>query len=113
VKAFILADLVGGRNPHFKRDGESTKWLKDFVWEVAGKLGYGSIFESAPVDFGGDDHYSFTARHVPSVDIMDLDIDNDVPYWHTPQDTMDKISPKTLAIVGHVVIESVKQLQMK
>ena len=82
------------------------------MWGVAAKLGYGNIFETALTDFGGDDHYSFTARHVPSVDIMDLDF-SDVPYWHTPQDTMDKISPKTLAIVGHVVLESVKQLQLK
>lgn len=113
IKAFILVDLVGGKNPHFRRDGESTKWLKDFVWDVAGKLGYGAIFESASTDFGGDDHYSFTARKVPSVDIMDLDIVHDVPYWHTEQDTMDKISAKTLAVVGHVVLESVKQLQMR
>jgi glutaminyl-peptide cyclotransferase len=113
VKAFILVDLVGGRNPHFMRDGESTKWLKDFVWNVAGKLGYGNVFESRLTDFGGDDHYSFTARKVPSVDIMDLDTANDVPYWHTPQDTIDKISPKTLAIVGHVVLESVNELQKR
>jgi glutaminyl-peptide cyclotransferase len=113
IKAFILVDLVGGKNPHFLRDGESTQWLKDFVWSVAAKLGYGDIFGSAPTNFGGDDHYSFTARHVPSVDIMDLDTQNDVPYWHTAQDTLDKISPKTLAIVGHVVLESVKQLPQK
>jgi glutaminyl-peptide cyclotransferase len=113
IKAFILVDLVGGKNPHFLRDGESTQWLKDFVWGVAAKLGYGDIFGSAPTNFGGDDHYSFTARHVPSVDIMDLDTQNDVPYWHTVGDTLDKISPKTLAIVGHVVLESVKQLPPK
>jgi glutaminyl-peptide cyclotransferase len=80
---------------------------------VSVRLGYGDIFESAPTNFGGDDHYSFTARHVPSVDIMDLDTRNDVPYWHTAEDTLDKIAPKTLAIVGHVVLESVKQLQQK
>lgn len=113
VRAFLLADLVGGRNPHFRRDGESTQWLKDFVWNTAAKLGYGNVFQSEPTDFGGDDHYSFTARHVPSVDVMDLDTQNDVPYWHTPQDTLDKISPKTLAIVGHVFLECVKELQQK
>ena len=111
IRAFILVDLVGGRNPHFLRDGESTRWLKDFVWSTAAKLGYSTIFVSELTNFGGDDHYSFTARHVPSVDIMDLDTQNDVPYWHTPQDTLDKISAKTLGIVGHVVMETVKQLQ--
>lgn len=113
VKAFILADIVGGKNPHFLRDGESTKWLKDMVWNTAAKLGYGAIFESDPTNFGGDDHYSFTARKVPSVDIMDLDTARDVPYWHTPQDTLDKISPKTLAIVGHTILVSVEELQQK
>ena len=111
IKAFILVDLVGGKNPHFRRDGESTQWLKDLVWSVAARLGYETIFENAPTNFGGDDHYSFTARHVPSVDIMDLDTQNDVPYWHTPEDTLDKISPKTLAIVGHVVLETIHELQ--
>ena len=113
VRAFLLADLVGGKNPHFMRDGESTGWLKDFVWGVAGKLGYGEIFGSALTSFGGDDHYSFTARHVASVDIMDLDTVNDVPYWHTPLDTMDKISARTMAIVGHTILESVKGLELK
>src|ERR1700730_6621099 len=113
IRAFILADIVGGRNPHFKRDGESTEWLKGLVWSVAERLGYGNVFVKEPTDFGGDDHYSFTARHVPSVDIMDLDTKNDVPYWHTTQDTIDKISPKTLAIVGHTILETVQTLQKK
>jgi len=112
IKAFILADIVGGKNPHFKRDGESTKWLKDMVWEVADRLGYGKVFVKETTNFGGDDHYSFTARKVPSVDIMDLDF-NDVPYWHKTDDTLDKIDAKTLAIVGHVILESVKEIQSK
>jgi len=110
VKAFLLADIVGGRTPHFRRDGGSTKWLVDLVWGIAAKLGYSQIFLNEPYDVGGDDHFSFTRRKVSSVDIIDLSLD-DVPYWHTPQDTLDKISPKTLAIVGHVLLESVKELQ--
>jgi glutaminyl-peptide cyclotransferase len=112
VKAFILADIVGGKNPHFKRDGESTKWLKDMVWDTAARLGYGDVFVKQLTDFGGDDHYTFTARKVPSVDIMDLD-PNDVPYWHTPEDTLDKISGRTLGIVGHTILASVNEIQRK
>lgn len=112
VKAFLLADLVGGRTPHFRRDGGSTKWLVDLVWGVAARLGYGQIFLNEPFDVGGDDHFSFTKRKVPSVDIIDLSFD-DVPYWHKPQDTLDKVSPKTLAIVGHTLMESVKELQKR
>jgi glutaminyl-peptide cyclotransferase len=114
IKAFLLADIVGTRTPHFKRETYSTKALVDLVWGVAKKLGYGNIFveDSSAVE---DDHQSFLKRHVPSVDVIDLDNGpgGDVYYWHTPQDSLDKISPKTLAIVGHVFLESVKQLQVK
>ena len=114
IKAFLLADIVGTRTPHFKRETYSTKALVDLVWGVAKKLGYGNIFvdESSAVE---DDHQSFLKRHVPSVDVIDLDNGpgGDVYYWHSPQDSLDKISPKTLAVVGHVFLESVKQLQAK
>jgi|SRR5579859_199101 len=114
IKAFLLADLVGTKTPHFKRESYSTKSLVDLVWSVAKRLGYGDIFidQSAPIE---DDHQSFLKRHVPSVDVIDLDNgpNGDVSYWHTPQDSLDKISPKTLAITGHVFLESVKQLQSK
>jgi glutaminyl-peptide cyclotransferase len=112
VKAFILADLVGNRTPKFRRDEASTKWLVDLVWNIAAKLGYGSIFVNETYSVGGDDHFSFTKRNVASVDIIDL-APTEVPYWHTPEDTMDKISPKTLAIVGHTILESVNQLQKR
>jgi Zn-dependent M28 family amino/carboxypeptidase len=113
IRAFLLADLVGGKNPHFLRDAQSTKWLIDLVWGEAAKLGYGQIFLNQQTDIGGDDHFSFKDRKVPVLDVIDLDTVNDVPYWHTPGDTLDKISPKTLAITGHVFLESLKLLQFK
>jgi glutaminyl-peptide cyclotransferase len=114
VKAFLLADIVGTRTPHFKREADSTKWLVDLVWDVAKKLGYGNIFldESAPVS---DDHDPFLKRKVAAVDVIDLQNypGGDIYYWHTPEDTLDKVSAKSLAISGHVFLESVKQLQAK
>jgi glutaminyl-peptide cyclotransferase len=112
IKALLLADIVGGRNSRFRRDDSSTKWLTDLVWEVAARLGYSGLFLNELTGIGGDDHHSFTQRNVPAVDVIDLH-PGEVPYWHTPQDTLDKISAKTLAIVGHVFLESVKQLQSR
>ncbi len=108
IKAFILVDLVGGKNIIFARDNNSTKWLTEIVWKTAGKLGYENIFVNDQQEMQ-DDHLSFTQRNVPSVDIIDLN--HSATYWHTPQDAMDKISAKSLAAVGHVVLETVKQLQ--
>jgi glutaminyl-peptide cyclotransferase len=114
IRAFLLADLVGGRNLHVKKESYSTKSLTELVWAVAARLGYQSVFldQESTIE---DDHLSFLSRKVPSMDVIDLDNgpDGDVFYWHTPQDTLDKISAKNLAIVGHVFLESVKQLQSK
>jgi glutaminyl-peptide cyclotransferase len=108
IKAFLLADIVGSRLLRFKRELNSTKALTDMVWATAARLGYSSIFvnEAAAIE---DDHLSFLKRGVPSVDVIDLEI----PYWHTPQDSLDKISSKSLAITGHLFMESVRQLQTK
>jgi glutaminyl-peptide cyclotransferase len=110
IHAMILADLVGGKNLQLEREHYSTPALVDLIWNNAKRLGYGSIFvnQAMPVD---DDHLSFLQRNVPSADIIDLV--NSAGYWHTPQDTMDKISAKSLGIVGHVILESVRELQTK
>ena len=110
IRAFLLADIVGGRKARFLRETSSTPALVDLIWNTAAKLGYAAIFinESAGAQ---DDHDSFLKRGVPSVDVIGDFTNNG--YWHTPQDSLDKISAKTLAIVAHVFLESVKQLQAK
>jgi glutaminyl-peptide cyclotransferase len=109
IKALVLADLIGPKNPRFKKDTNSTPWLTNLVWGVAARLGYRDIFVSE-ADAIDDDHLSFLHRNVPAVDIIELD---DYKYWHTPEDTIDKVSPRTLSIAGHVIVESVNELQKK
>ncbi len=110
IRAFLLADIVGGRNAQFLRESSSTPALVDLVWNSAAKLGYTAIFRNEATS-AADDHDSFLKRSVPAVDVIGDFVNNG--YWHTPQDALDKISAKTLAIVGHVFLESVKQLQSK
>ena len=108
VKALLLADMIGDANLDITRDANSTPWLEDLVWSVAKRLGYSQYFlsTSMPVD---DDHMPFVRRQVPSADIIDFDY----PYWHTTEDTLDKCSPHSLAVVGHVFLESIKALDQK
>jgi glutaminyl-peptide cyclotransferase len=110
IKAFLLADIVGGRNARFLREATSTPALVDLIWNTAARLGYSAIFLNDSFS-AEDDHDSFLKRGVPSVDVIGDFTNNG--YWHTPQDSLDKISAKTLAITGHVFLESVKQLQAK
>src|SRR6266446_6482247 len=114
IKAFLLADIVGTRPLRFKRDSNSTPWLTDLVWNAAASLGYASEFVNGAGPFE-DDHLSFRKRGVPVVDVINLENypGGNLYYWHTPQDTLDKVSAKSLAITGHVFLESVKQLQTK
>jgi Zn-dependent M28 family amino/carboxypeptidase len=109
IRAVILADMIGPTNLKIRRDSNSTPWLTDLVWSTAERLGYKEIFVSAstPVE---DDHQPFLRRGVPAVDIIDL---VDFPYWHTPQDTLDKVSPQSIGIVGQVILESVTELEKK
>src|SRR6266853_3313858 len=114
IKAFLLADIVGTGPPRFKRESDSTRWLVDLVWGVAKTLGYGDVFLDESLEVS-DDHNPFLKRKVPAVDVIDLENypGGNLYYWHTPEDTLDKVSPKSLAITGYVFLESVKQLQSK
>jgi glutaminyl-peptide cyclotransferase len=110
IRAFLLADIVGGRTAQFLRDSTSTPALVDLIWTISARLGYSEIFLNETTS-PQDDHDSFLKRGVPSVDVIGDFLNNG--YWHTPQDALDKISAKTLAITGHVFLETVKQLQSK
>ncbi|HXO04382.1 MAG TPA: M28 family peptidase [Candidatus Sulfotelmatobacter sp.] len=114
VKAIILADMIGQYNLEIPRQNaeNSTRWLTDIVWKTAARLGYQDTFVLRETNIS-DDHQPFLARGMPAIDIIDYDGYQNPKYWHTDQDTLDKVSPRSLAIVGHVILESVNELQKK
>jgi glutaminyl-peptide cyclotransferase len=112
VRAVILADMVGQYNLHIERDYDAPKWLNDMIWNTAAGLGYRSVFVSQTTRTE-DDNLPFLDRKVPTIDLIDLTDYTSLGYWHTTQDTLDKISPRDLAIVGHVILESVNELQKR
>src|SRR5439155_698425 len=63
-RAFLLADIVGGRKARFLRESSSTPALVDLVWNTAAKLGYSGIFLNDATS-AQDDHESFLKRGVP------------------------------------------------
>ena len=71
--------------------------------------GYKDNFVDEKFPVSGDDHLSFIRRGVAGRDLIDFSI----PYWHTPQDTLDKIDPNSLAIMGHVLAEILPNLEKK
>jgi glutaminyl-peptide cyclotransferase len=112
IKAFLLADMIGDADLNVDRDANSTPWLEDMVYQAATQLGYQSHFfaRTIPIE---DDHLPFVERGVPSADLIDLDYGYENVFHHTPQDTMDKLSPKSIEIVGKVILETVRMLDKK
>jgi glutaminyl-peptide cyclotransferase len=106
IKAFLLADMIGDADLNIDRDSNSTPWLEDVVYQAATKLGYQSHFFDRTIGVE-DDHLPFVKLGVPCADLIDLDYGYGDVFHHTPQDTIDKLSPKSLQIVGDVILQTV------
>jgi Zn-dependent M28 family amino/carboxypeptidase len=105
-RAVIVVDMIGDRDLGLRREGYATAWLTDIVWATARRLGHGRHFlgDVLPVE---DDHAPFLRAGVPAT----LLIDFDYPPWHTAADTLDKVSARSLAIVGEVVREALPAVE--
>ena len=108
VRAMILFDMMGYKNLRLGRDVMSTGWLVDTVWQTARQIGYGSQFIDAGESVGDDDHAPFLHAGIDSLDIIQL---SSYPYWHTKEDTLDKVSAKSLKIVGDAVVLSLPKIE--
>jgi Zn-dependent M28 family amino/carboxypeptidase len=107
----ILLDMVGAKNPTFKKEYYSmgfASYVVNEVWRTADELGYGEWFVNAEGGAISDDHIFINKyRNIPTIDIIHLDSHSSngsfYEYWHTTGDTMDKIDKSTLLMVGKVV----------
>lgn len=109
IKAFLLADMIGDADLNIEHDTNSTPWLESVVYEAASRLGYQSHFFARTMTVD-DDHIPFVKLGVPSADFIDFDYGYNNVYWHTTQDTVDKLSPKSLEIVGATMLETIRIL---
>jgi len=112
IKAFILADMIGDKDLDIQRETKSTDWLVEDVRQAAKKFGYQKYFFKQEMEVE-DDHLPFVKRGVPSIDIIDLNYGPNNSYHHTVQDTLDKISAKSLTISGDVFMETVRLVGAK
>ncbi len=110
IKALINVDMIGDRDLGILKDLNSAGPLREMVWRVADRLGYGEHF--LRVDSAiEDDHIPFLRRGVNALDLIDLNYGPGNSYWHTDKDTIDKVSAESFQIVGRVVIETLKELE--
>jgi Zn-dependent M28 family amino/carboxypeptidase len=104
--------MIGDAGLDILRDGNSTPWLQDLVQQAATKLGYQSHFftRAGAIE---DDHIPFAKIGVPVVDLIDFDYGFSNVFWHSTEDTLDKLSPESLEIVGSTVVNTVPLIDGK
>jgi Zn-dependent M28 family amino/carboxypeptidase len=95
----VIIDMVGDEDLDIYIEKNSDIDLVNSIWSTAESLGYSQYFIPFPKRSILDDHTPFLEEQIPAVLIIDLDYD----FWHTTQDTIDKLSANSLQIVGDVV----------
>ncbi len=98
-EAVVVADMVGDADQQIFFERNSDAALQARLWEIAATLGYDDVFIDDYRWAIYDDHVPFAQRGITAVDIIDFDY----VYWHTTQDTLDKVSPESLERVGRVL----------
>jgi len=98
-RAAIVVDMIGDADLNIYKERNSNPDLTDAIWATAKGLGYEDKFIPDYKFSMLDDHTPFLQAGIPAVDIIDFDY----PYWHTTQDTPDKVSGESLQAVGETL----------
>lgn len=98
-RAVIIVDMIGDKDLQLFYELNSTPKIQEEIWMIANQEGYSHIFQPEYRHRIIDDHLPFIERGIPAIDIIDFDY----PYWHTSQDTYDKVSPMNIYIVSEVI----------
>lgn len=99
----VLFDLVGDKDLQIYQEGNSlvgAPEVVELVWNTAREVGAAGTFIASPRHTLIDDHLELQKAGIRAIDVVDFDY----PYWHTPLDTSDKVSAKSLQIVGDVAL---------
>lgn len=95
-RAVVIVDMVGDADLNIHYEKNSDRAIREQIWKTAEGLGYGNVFLQSEKFSMLDDHTPFVEKGIPAVNIIDFDY----PYWHTTEDTIDKVSAESLHAVG-------------
>ncbi len=99
-RAAVVVDMIGDADLNIYKEKNSNTAITNEIWKTAKDLGYGEKFIDSYKYSMEDDHTPFLEAGIPAVDIIDFDY----PYWHTTQDTPDKVSAESLKAVGDTLL---------
>ena len=106
VQAVICLDMLGDRDLNIVIPANTTPFLRKLALRAARNAGVADKVTSRDSIVVKDDHSAFYDAGYPAIDLIDFEFGsapglND--YWHTPKDTMDKVSVNSLLLSGRLV----------
>jgi glutaminyl-peptide cyclotransferase len=106
IDAFILFDMVGGKKLHFCKEALSDPKLTKEFFEEGQKLQKENIFDFNCQSAVEDDHIPFALKGVPVLELIPIPFPF---YWHTKEDTLDKISEASLLLMKETTLSYLKR----
>ena len=107
----VLFDMVGDSGLRIAVEQNSLAGAPEVVervWRTAEELGYGGVFVRTPGPVLTDDHVALQRAGIHTIDVVDFDYGPGNSWWHTPEDTIDKVSARSLQIVGDVAVAVIR-----
>ena len=104
IKALINVDMIGGMGLRLMYDLNSTQQLRDLVWRVARRRGYATHFPIEPKRRIGDDHIPFADIGIHAVNLIDVEYGPGNGFWHTNEDSPDKLSTHSFGMIADVLV---------
>jgi Zn-dependent M28 family amino/carboxypeptidase len=99
--AAVIIDMIGDADLNIYQEVSSTRKLITDIWATAASLGYAKEFIKVYKWNMVDDHVPFLQAGISAIDIIDFDY----RYWHTTQDTLDKVSAHSMKVVGDTLLK--------
>ncbi len=109
MDALINVDMIGDRELDILRENFSSLSLQRLVWKAAHSLGYDKHFLSWEGNVE-DDHIPFLHKGVRVLDLIDFNYGPANAWWHSAEDTVDKLEARSFQVVGDVLLETLKRL---
>ena len=110
VAACVVLDMIGDRDLGLLREAYSDRQLRRIFENAAREAGHAGAFRGLEVALR-DDHLAFVAAGVPSVVLIDFTYGPGNTWWHTADDTVDKLSAESLQTVGEIVLAGLPALE--
>jgi glutaminyl-peptide cyclotransferase len=111
IDGVVLMDMIGDKDL-FVQIPDGDAHLTQRIYKASETLGYREYFH-AMLQGMLDDHAPFLNADIPAIDLIDFNYGPANRFWHTEEDTLDKISPESLKIMGQTILKFLENYDSK